>query len=431
MSFQEKMQGTMERFFGPLSKKLSDSHIVKAISSGVLATMPVTLGVSAICIITNLPIPGWIEWLTSIGLYSASYEVMQATLSLLAIYIVGTISYNLAKIEGENGLTALVISMGCFLLLIPQYITGENYFFTAMESKYLGSDGVFVGIVLSIVVTKLYCFLMKKNIKLSMPDSVPPMVTNSLSPTFAAMIIFTLFFFIKWGITFTSYGNLFTMINTMIATPIMSFGATPSAVIIVYTLSSLLWFFGIHPSSIMGVYTPIMAMAITSDVAAFTAGKPLPYLAFEIVAMCVYIGGSANMVGLGVAMLKAKSERFKALRPIAFIPSVFNIVEPILFGVPCMLNPIFFIPMILATCVPGIIGLIAVSFLPITLNPTISLPWVTPVILTAFMKGGLSLGILIVVCSVVVIGIYYPFFKVADNQALKEELEMKNQQELS
>ena len=156
-------------------------------------TMPLTIGVALIAILINLPIPGLSDFLASSGLTAAGNEVIAATMSLLAIYCSFLISYQYAKDDGMNPLTAGVMSMGAFLILVPSTIDmGEAGTITAFKSNYLGSDGIFVAIILSILVAMAYGFLTRKNIKVTLPDSVPPMVSDSLSPVFTAMIIYIL-----------------------------------------------------------------------------------------------------------------------------------------------------------------------------------------------------------------------------------------------
>ena len=105
----------------------------------------------------------------------------------------------------------------------------------AYMQNYLGSDGLFVAIILAILVAASFDWLTRKDIKLKLPDSVPPMVADSLSPAFTAMIIFAAVFFIKWGLTMTSFGNVFELIKQVISAPLMNFGATPAAMIAIVT----------------------------------------------------------------------------------------------------------------------------------------------------------------------------------------------------
>lgn len=417
-----------KNLFLQLHKKMNESKIIKALSSGMMATMPISIGVAAICVIASLPIPGLSDFFNNSGISTVANEIMLVTLSAMAIYLVINVSYNYAVAEGENGMTCATITLGVFLMMMPVFLTGEGYFLTAIETKYIGSDGIFVGMVLSILSAKSYCYLSKKNIKLKLPETVPPMVSNSLSPIFIAMIMFTVMAVIKYLFYISQYGNIFNFFNTVISTPIMSFGATPIALITVYTLASILWFFGVHPSPIISTYGVVITAASTANIEAFTNGEPLPYLVFFITFLCVYFSGTGNTLGLTLCLTKAKSERYKSMKAITLIPNLFNINEPVIFGIPVMLNPVFFIPIILNTLIPGLVGMAISNLFEFNFNPSIAMPWITPTFITAFLQGGFPFFLLIIGCIVITTVIWYPFFKMADDQSCKEEIELKSKQ---
>ncbi|WP_443624775.1 PTS transporter subunit EIIC [Catenibacterium sp.] len=282
---------------------------------------------------------------------------------------------------------------------------------------------MFLAIILGLAVPSLYCWLMKKNLRLKLPDSVPPMVSQSLAPTFVTMIIFTTIFVIKYACTFTPYGNLFTLVSTLIGKPIAAFGANPVSLIIVFTLMNLIWFFGVHPNAILMPYMPILTLVNLANQEAFLAGNALPYLTFAVVATCVQIGGAGNTLGLCIASFFAKSEKYKAMRKLVTPANIFNINEPVIFGFPVMLNPLYFFPMVFS---PAIVGLVTYGLCQIftfNINPTIAMPWVTPGFVTAFFQGGLSLLLVWILAVFIDFILYLPFFLIDDKNTLKLEQE--------
>lgn len=423
MNFFDKLQTVMEKVISPIAKKMNENKVIKALASGMIATMPVSLGVAAICVLVTLPIPGWTDIVNSAGFSYIGNEIMSVTLSALAIYLVINVAYNYAQAEGENGMTAATISLGIFLMMMPVFIEGKDYFLQAIETKYIGSDGIFVGMLISVLSSMAYCKLCKKNLKLKLPESVPPMVTNSLSPIFIAIIMFTFMAVVKYLFYISPYNNIFNFFNSIIAAPILKFGATPAAIIAVYTFASLMWFFGVHPSPIISTYGVVLTTAMTANIEAFNAGNVLPYLSYYIIYLCLFFSGTGNTLGLTLCFSKAKSERYKSMKAISLVPNLFNINEPVIFGTPVILNPIFLIPMILNTLLPGLLGWAVTSFVTISINPTIEMPWVTPTFITAFIQGGIPLFLLILGCIVLTTIVWYPFFKIADDEALKEEME--------
>ncbi|MDO4536834.1 MAG: PTS transporter subunit EIIC [Coriobacteriales bacterium] len=267
---------------------------------------------------------------------------------------------------------------------------------------------------------------------IKLPDSVPSMVTDSLAPTFVAMLTFTGAFIVKWAFSLTPFGSFYAFFNSVVSAPIMSFGASPAAIIVVYTFSNLLWFFGIHPAAILNVYSPAIITATMGNIQAFMAGTPsaeLPYLEFSAVSTTLTIGGSGVMIGLAIAMLTAKSDRYKSLSKISFIPSLVNISEPMVFGTPVVLNPLFFFPLVLSVpIVGGVAWLLCNLGLANGFNPMISLPWIMPWPITNFMQGGIGFCAIGLISIVLSTALYFPFFKVADSMALKEEQEAKEAQ---
>lgn len=420
-----KLQSFLEKFIGPIATKLNESLIVKGLSSGMMRTMPITLGVAVFAILVNLPIQPWLDFLINSGLSVVTQEIINVTMSMLAIYVVISVSSCYAKVNGESGLTASLISTGAFLCLMPQTVEGTDGIISALQTSYLGSNGIFVAMLIALLITNIYCWLCKKNIMLKLPDSVPPMVSQSMSPTFVSMIIFVIVLLVKYVVYLTPYGNVFDMLNSTVTQPILNVGGSPLALIGLYTFTNLLWFFGIHPSPIVSVYTPVLITCMTANVEAFMAGTSsanLPHLVFMVVFITMNMGGNGNTLGLAIAMVNAKSERFKAMFKLSFIPCLFNINEPMVFGVPLMLNPIFFIPMVLTTPITGGIAyLFAILGFGNGFNPTVSSPWIMPAPITGLLEGGIMLAIVPLVCILANVILYYPFFKIADNQALKEE----------
>ena len=412
----------MNEHLAPLAGRMGQNKVLQAISQGMVMTMPLTIGMAVVAIVINLPIPGLSDWMQASGVSATANEMINSSMSLLAIYVSFLIAYVYAKNDGMNGITAGVLSMASFLMLVPSTVTIDaETTMNAYQQNYLGSDGLFVAIILAILVAAAFGWLTRKDIKLRLPDSVPPMVSDSLSPSFTAMIIFAAVFFIKWGLTMTSFGNIFELIKQVISAPLMNFGATPAAMIAIMTIANLVWCFGVHPSSVTSVYVPVFITVTMANIAAFQAGDPLPDAKYLMLYNCLYFGGTGNTICLCLDMLFAKSEKFKAMRKLMLFPNIFNITEPVIFGVPVMLNPLFFVPMLLSCIVPGLVALPLLNILPIAYNPTVQLPWVMPTVITAFMQGGIFYALIIVACIAVTCVIWYPFFKIADNQAYEEE----------
>lgn len=415
--------------------KLSEITALKAMTQGLMATMPLTLGTFLIAIIAALPIQSWQNWLVQSGTIYDLQAVAGGTTEILAIFLVPCIAYKYATLKGKDGISAIVMALGFYLVLVPQQIkVSSDNIINAFQKDYLGSLGVFVGIVVALVVSKLYCWLTDKGLVLKLPESIPTYVSQSFSTVFISIIIFSLAFVVRVGFSFTSYGNIFKFFQAFITAPFMGVGNSTFVIIGLACLANLVWCFGIHPSTLVTIQMPIYATSIAGNIAAFQKGEALPYLAFAVLTFgFLTIGGQGGTLGLSINMLLfSKSERYKALSKISIIPSLFNINEPLIFGAPIIMNPIYLIPMVLSSLVSGIIGVGAIKLGVFNaMNPLITLPNVIPTPISIFASSGIIAALSVVVAIIALTVLYYPFFKYADKMALEEEKQemMKKEEE--
>lgn len=421
MAVFDKIQNIMDKTIAPVASKVADSKMLDALMGGMMCTLPMTLGVSVIAILINFPIPGFSDWVVSSGLMATGNSILTVTMNMMGIYISFFIGLRWGKVCGLSGYTGGIVSGAVFLAFMPQQSFEDIPMASFINTSYMGSNGIFVAILLGLIVPKVTAILMSK-LEIKLPDMVPPMVSDSLSPMFAAIVLFTAVWFAKWGLSFTPWGNLFDMINTLIGTPVTMVGASPLAYIIVCSLQSIFWFFGVHPNVMLNFYAPVIMACSAANTEAIIAGEALPYGAWAVVALGTAIGGQANALGISISLLFTKSERFKAIRGIALVPSLFNISEPLMFGLPVVLNPTYFIPFVLNIPVCAIVvqALYALG-LGAAFNPTIQLPWVLPQPVIAFMQGGIGCLVISVAVLAVSVLMYTPFTLMADRQALREE----------
>lgn len=414
---------TVDAKIMPTLSKLTENKVIKAVQYGAMATMPLTLGVALIAVLVNLPFESWTNWLAVTGIDTHMNATIKVTMEATALFMTFMIGYHHANQRGKNGLTGGILSLGAFLILMPHEIPYDGGVVEGINFTFLGADGIFGGLVLAVIISGLYSLLEEKGLVVTLPSSVPPMVAQSLSPTFIAILIFTIVFLTRVAFGFTAYGDYFTALNTVVGTPILALGATPASAIIFMSLGSLSWFFGIHPNVLLSMYLPVLMTTGTANVNAFMSGEEMPYFVFTAAMMYYALGGTGNTLGLSLLMpFTAKSERYKALGKLNIGPAIFNINEPLIFGLPIVLNPIFFIPLVLTSIVNGLMGLLFynLGFFS-NLNPTISLPWPTPPPITHLLRIGL-LGLVGVVAMIIINGlIYYPFFRKADKLAYLEE----------
>ncbi|MBM6614928.1 PTS sugar transporter subunit IIC [Desemzia sp. RIT804] len=426
----DKLEQFLSSKLLPMSEKLQKNKVLAALMEGFIRTSPITLGIAFITILGNFPIPGWTDYLSKIGVFPHVEAITNGATGVFSLYVVYSLAYAYAKQLGANERNSSIISLASFVMLMPQQVMttvtqdGQvvEQAIGALKLDYLGGQGLFIGMIVALLVTRVYAFLSKKNIMLKLPESVPPMVTQSLSPVFVVTIIFAVVFVIRVLFGFTPSGNVFQFFMEVINAPLNSLVASPISIILIMELLAVLWFFGIHNAVLQGPLGAISLTMVVGNITAFQQGQELPYLIPSVIYMGMFASGFMGFVTF--FMIKSKSAKMKQLGKLSFIPSIFNITEPIMFGMPIILNPIFFIPQVLTQLIAGFLtwGL-TTTILPVSLNPTMSLlPWTTPTFIKMPLSGGLNYTIIMVLSMIVGIVMWYPFIKIADKKEYELEL---------
>ena len=419
MALTDTFQHLLEKSVAPFATKLSKNIAIQGVTQGFMATMPVTLGVALLSIISGLPIEPLQNFLTSSGLGTVITNALAVTMNMQALYIGAMVAYAHGNLRGNNGTAALVLTVASMFVLMPlqSQEIAAGYFATYIPQSYLGSNGIFIALILGLIIPPVLSFLLK-HVSIKLPDSVPDFVSKSLSPTFAAIIILTAMVLVSWGMTLTPFGNIYDCVSQTVAIPVMGLGGSPWAYLAVTAFAQFIWFFGVHPASIMSVYMMVSVAVSTQNIEAFMQGAALPALAFATMGVVQ----NADSLAMGICAFFCKSERFKPLGKLAIVPAFFNITEPLMFGMPIVLNPMFFIPFVLAK---PIIGLIAIGGAALGLagglNPTVSMPFVMPQFISTLLQGGVGLMAIDLVAIAVMVLLFWPFFRMADKQALAEE----------
>lgn len=424
-SFQTKLERTLT----PICEKITSSKTISVLSTSMLRLMPVFIGGAIFSLLANFPILAVTEFLQNIGIKPIIDAFVTTQTTVIPLMLTAIIAYNYAKNENVDGLTSAIFALLMYFMLMPVTKMGEG---RAVQSfynlTYLGTENTFAAMFIGIIVAKIYCFTISKKLVFKMPDTVPAMVAKPFEPIFSGLIIIGIGLLANALFQMTPYGDFFDAINKLVQTPIMGLGATVPAMIMVYTLTNLLWFFGIHPSAVMAVYSPVLSTTLGANAAALAAGQALPYFNEGVIYLTVRMGGTGSTLGLVVIMLLfARSKRYKEMNKLCALPGLFNINEPLVFGMPIMMNPMFFIPMLLAPVVSIGAGVISANLLNPVINTVVQMttPWTMPAPITGFLAGGLPLLLVVVIVVLVDALLWAPFFIMADRKAIAEEKENK------
>lgn len=425
----KNFENFLNKYLLPWSSKMQKNNILGALTEGFIRTSPATIGSAFILIIANFPIQAWLKWLQDMNLSPSLAAVSNASIGLMGLFAVYNIAYAYAKRLDVNSQNAGLISLASYFILIPQQISTHIFengkwvesSIGAVKFDYLGGQGIFVGMIVAIIITKLYSVLSKKNLTIKLPPSVPPMVSESLAPTFIVTGIFLVVCSIRVIFSFTNFNDVFSFITEIISAPLNSLMANPISMIFIQVLIAFLWFFGIHNAVLSGPLSAVTLTMMTANIDAYTHATTLPFaMASLVYGVC---GAAGNALGLVICLAFAKSTRYKEMFKLGALPTIFNITEPLNFGIPTVMNPIFFFPLVLSPLVAGFLswGLMS-TVLPIHYNPTAeTIPWTTPGFVKFTLLGSWQFLLIYIIITLVVALIWFPFVKVADLKELEEE----------
>ncbi|WP_419471247.1 PTS cellobiose transporter subunit IIC [Ewingella americana] len=427
----------LERYVLPFALKIASQKHVLSVRDGIILNMPFMLIGSFFLIFAYLPIPSYANMMGEV--FGAAWREkllypVKATYDIMAIISSFGIAYRLAeKYKTLDPLTTGAVSLVAFILTIPQNtlfqpLNGatEQIIKGVLPMNFIGSQGLFVAIVIAILSTEIYRFVHDRNLVINMPAGVPPAVAKSflaLIPGFAVMAVVLA---LRLGVEATPFGNINNMIATIIGIPMHHIGGTLPGMIFSVILIGLLWMVGLHGDAIVLVFIqPVWLSNMSENLTAFQNGQPIPHIITQqFYDLWIAPGGTGALLGLVIFMLlRARSAQMKQLGKIAAPGCLFNISEPMVFGIPLVMNPYFAIPFILTPVILVIVTYTAMATGLVTPPVGIALPFTTPIFISGYLAtGGHISGTVIQVVNLAIsLVIYYPFFRAWDKLKFKEE----------
>ncbi|MFD1413739.1 PTS sugar transporter subunit IIC [Oceanobacillus jeddahense] len=424
MNKSNKFINLIEEKTMPIVELISNNKILLAIRDGLVLSMPLMIVGSIAIVIGDFPVPAFQAFMASIFGESWNWwnwEIIHpATIGIVALFTTFGIAYSLARSNDVEPLPAGMIAVSSFFILLVQL---ENGGFSADD---FGARGLFMGIITSIISTLIYIKIIKKKFIIKMPDSVPPSISRSFAALIPAAIIIPLFVIIRVLFSMTPYESATNFILNVLQIPLLGVGTSfIGTEITAGFFNTFFWIFGIHGTLIVqSVMQPIWEAAKYANLAAFQAGTELPYIVTtEYLDHFVFLGGAGITLPLCIMLaFKARSKQLRDLGKLALVPSIFNVNEPIIYGLPIVMNPIMAIPFFITPMISIAISYAAMA-LNIVSNPTgVAVPFTTPAPIGGFLiTGDIKAAILQIVILLLAGLIYWPFFKIWDRKSAKEE----------
>ena len=418
----------------PFFEKISRNKYLRAIRDGFIAGMPVILFSSIFILIAYVPNAWGFHWSKDIETFLMT--PYSYSMGILAFFVGGTtakaltdsMNRDLPATNQINFISTMLASMVGFLLMAAEPAK-DGGFLTA----FMGTKGLLTAFIAAFITVNVYKVCVKNNVTIRMPDEVPP----NISQVFKDLIPFTLSVVLLYALELVVKASLHVTVAESIGTllaPLFSAADGYVGITIIFGAFAFFWFIGIHgPSIVEPAIAAITYANAEVNLNLLQQGMHADKILTSGTQMfIVTMGGTgATLVVPFMFMWLCKSKRNRAIGRASVVPTFFGVNEPILFGAPLVLNPIFFIPFIFAPIANVWIFKFFIETLGMN-SFTANLPWTTPgplgiVLGTNFQFLSFALAALLIVVDIV---IYYPFLKVYDEQILEEERSGKANDEL-
>ena len=441
---ENKIFKFMEKHLMVPMGKIANLRIVRSVVAAGVATLPFTIVGSMFLVLNVLPQAFPVLqpfWDMTFNRFSSLYMLINtSTMSILSLYFCLAFGYEYTKIHQQEEkvdltpLSGALLSLFAFFLCVPELVFKDGMM-TLLEVNTktetvihgyrmgwdimtrLGTGGIFTAIIMSIIAVKIYYFLVKKHWTIKMPAGVPQGVSRAFTALVPAFFVGVIVILIN-GILITIDTDIFKVVEIPFSF-VTSLTNSWLGMIAILAVIQSLWIVGIHGANIV---TALISPIVLANMALNVKGDHIPF-AGEFLNAFVTMGGSGATLGLVIMMsFFAKSAQMKTLGRTALIPSIFNINEPIVFGLPIVYNPYMAIPFFLAPMVAGTLAYFAIKFQLVA--PVIAqAPWPTPIGINAFLStgGDYKAAILSVICAVLSALVYLPFFKMYDKKLVHDE----------
>ena len=446
----KKFTDWMEQKFVPKAAKIASQRFLVAIKDSFIAIMPITM-VGSIAVLLNvffrdLPnswgLEGFVKLMTPI--ININGIVWFASIAILSLAFVISLGYNVSRSYDVNPVAGALVAFASFIAFLPQEAKFDaeiNGVTQAVSSwgfinlDYLGAKGLFPAMIIGLVSAIIYSKLMKSKLTIKLPDSVPPAVSKAFASIIPGVVAVYICAILSHLVVAATGSPLNDLIQKYIQAPLLGLSQGMFSVVLLAFLVQLFWFFGLHVHNVLapimdGIYQPAL-LANVEHMAKGGAVKDLPYIwtrgSFDAY---LQMGGSGITIALIFAIyLFSKRKEYKTVAKLSTPMAIFNINEPVIFGIPIVLNPIYIIPFLLA---PTVCAIIAYTATAIGLIPPVYVvvPWVLPPGIYAFFAtGGSVKAALVSLFNVFVAFVIWAPFVIMANKMAEDKKNQENAEE--
>ncbi|EGP4758916.1 PTS transporter subunit EIIC [Enterococcus faecium] len=426
----------------PIVSKMSSQRHLLAIRDSFIVTMPLVMAASVMVLLNALIFSNaTVQRILDLSpLAELASIVNNGTMSILAIIVCYNIGWNLATHYIQTGVIddpsfspvhAGILSTAVMFILMPLSSTvtlmdGNTAEATGVFLQSLtSSSGLATAMIAALVSTELFIKLAKmKSFKIRMPEGVPPAVATSFNSLVPEIVVILFFSVVVFTLNHTTGLNVPQLIELAIQTPLKAFVLSVPGILFLQFFSDFLWVFGMHGSSILApIRQAPLLQSIQENMDAFSVGKEIPNIITEPFTNAFgLIGGGGCILPLVIAILWAsKRQEQRSIAKFGLTTCLFNITEPIMFGLPVVMNPMYMVPCAIIPFINLIIAYAATS-LGIISKTVAAAPWITPPVIQSFIATGddIRAAVLTVILIVLDVFLFLPFVLAANKAKLAE-----------
>ncbi|MBC1601646.1 PTS sugar transporter subunit IIC [Listeria welshimeri] len=417
------------------ANKFSSQRHIAAIRDGFVTLIPMTIIASFWVLVNNLilsPANGLLKNFDAAIKWAAlGNQIYNGTLGIMALMIAVTIGYKLAVSYGDEGLIGAVMGLVSYMIVLPAQIIitdVEGKTFTAaatLTQTQTSATGMFLAIIATLLsVTWLSKFSKIERLKIRMPESVPPSIAKSFNVLIPIFIVTLILGLIEVLIVWVFNTDIPALILTFFQAPLISSFQSIGGILLYVCFSNLLWAFGLHGTFILGsIGEPIMLTAIQENMEALKNGVALPNIVTKpFLDAFGWMGGGGMIICLVIAiMIASRREDYRSITKVGIIPSLFNVSEPLMFGLPVVFNPLLAVPLIVVPAVTVTIAYYATALGWIA-KTSVLIPWTTPPVISGYLatNGDWRAAVLQIFLILIGVLIYLPFVKASNRAVVKD-----------
>lgn len=402
----------LDRHVVPPLTVLSENNYLAAIRAGMVSIVPLTIIGGLFMVAAFLPNRRWEQLVEP---YLSLLQIpVTATFGLLAVFVCFAIGYDLGQRLKQEPLVSA--SMATLVFLMIQLRLDDQ----SLTMEGLGSNGLFTAILVALVTVRVQKFFTDRNWVIQLPSNVPAVVYESflsLVPMLFLMVTF-------WVIRFVAGVDINRALQSVFEPLVFALNTLPGILVYAF-LVTLLWSVGINGDNTLdAIVGPIFLQYLAANVEAASQGQPLPYVtALGFFTSFVNVGGTGATIALALVMLNSREPGYRKISRVSLPTQIFGINEPIFFGFPIVLNPIFMIPYVLNALLLTTGSYLLMDW-GLIQKPFVGIPWTTPPIIGHYLVSGGDWRAAVwgAISIVIAMGVYYPFAKAAEHQRLRAEL---------